>query len=327
MAKTIDPQLENLLSQAVTLKASDLHLVAGEPPIFRVKGALQRADQDPLTAEDIASMVQTVIESWESAHGLGSQMAIVEVPGVVEGRLCVTISEGAPTASIRILPSNLPTPASARVPAALLEAALAPQGLVVISGEAGSGKTTVAMILLEHVNTHLPARIHTIEEPVSFRLKAKQAVITQQSVGVDVGGFLPAMKAVLRMDPDVIFVGELRDIQTLEACVALAESGHLVITQVHASDPPDAIQRMVDVHPEELRPIFRRRLAAVLRAVSSQKLLPLAGKPGRTAAYGVLVPDQEMRRAICEGLDPTERTSPLPPGCQTLSADIAALRD
>ena len=182
------------------------------------------------------------------------------------------------------------------------------------------------MVLLDHINANLPVRIVTIQDPVDIRLQPKQAVITQQSIDSDTPSYTAAFRAVLRQDPDVFFVGEVRDLPTLEACITAAHTGHLVITQIHAASPEDVIQRMIDVQPEELRPTFRRRLASQLLAVSVQKLLPHAQKPGAVAAFGLLIVDKEMRRAIADSKDITDRTSPLPDGCQTLADDIRQLQ-
>lgn len=329
MATKNESLLERLLQKAAELDASDLHLVAGEPPIYRVKGSLQRAEQDPLSADEIQHIVEAEIGSEQAARigrELGHAIAMCQVPGVVQGRMCVTRAAGALTATTRILPARLPDPARARIPQALLDAACSPNGLIVVAGETGSGKTTVAMMLLDHINASSPVRILTIEDPVGVRLEPKRAVITQQNTDSDTPSYASALRAALRQDPDVLFVGETRDLGTLEACITLVDTGHLVITQIHAASPEDVIQRMIDVHPEETRPIFRRRLASGLRAVSVQKLLPRAGKPGVTAAYGLLIVDKEMRRAIADGRDIKDRTAPLPEGCQTLADDIRRLQ-
>jgi len=317
--------LERLLNHAAKLHASDLHLVAGEPPIFRVGSALQRAEAHPLTPDDIKAIVEDQIGADQAAKigpELGHVIAMCESPGVVEGRMCVTRAAGSLTATIRILPTKLPDPIKVGIPQALHDAAKSSNGLIIVSGEAGCGKTTVAMMLLEQINASLPVRIVTIEDPVGIRIQPKRAVITQQNIDTDTPSYSSALRAVMRQDPDVIFVGEIRDLPTLEACVTAANIGHLVITQVHATSPENAIQRMIDVHPEEMKPAFRRNLATVLRAVSVQKLLALAGKPGVVSAFGLLIPDKEMRQAIVEGKDTKDRTSPLPVGCQSLSDEI-----
>ena len=329
MTINAEAELDRLLARAAQRDASDVHLVASEPPVFRVRGRMEREEADPLSAEDIEAIVRAAFGPHGPDKALdetGCAITMVESPGVAEGRLCVTRAGGAMTAVIRILPAELPDPARARVPQALLDAALLPNGLVIVAGEAGSGKTTVAMILLEHVNTNKPANIQTIEDPVSVRLTPRKAIIRQQNVGTDTPSYTAALKAIMRQDPDVVFVGEVRDLLTLEAVITLANTGHLVITQVHASSPADVIQRIVDVHPEEARPIVRRRLGDVLRAVSVQKLLPSAKRPGRIAAYGLLVLDKEMRLAVAEGRDITRRVNPLPEGCQELPDDIERLR-
>ena len=239
--------------------------------------------------------------------------------------MCVTRASGGLTAAVRVMPTRLPDPVAVGVPQALLDAACSPNGIIIVSGQTGSGKTTVAMMLLEHLNARSPVHILTIEDPVGIRLQPKQAVIRQQSVGTDTPSYSAALRSAMRQDPDVIFVGEVRDLVTLEACVTAADTGHLVVTQVHASSPQEVIQRVVEVHPEELRAPFRRRLAQTLRAVSVQKLLPLAKGPGLTAAFGVLIPDKEMRQAIADGRNVTDRASALPAGCQNLADDIRRL--
>ena len=329
MVDTDNPALERMLQQAAALDASDIHLVAGEPPIYRVRGALQRGEDDPLTADDIREIVQAEIGADQAAR-IGSQQAhaiiMCEAPGVVSGHMCVTRAAGALTASIRIIPTALPAPEVARVPQALLDAADSPSGLVITAGEPGSGKTTMAYMLLEHINATRPVRILTVEHFPSMRLEAKQAVVTQQSVGSDVPDFPAALHAALRQDPDVLFVGEMRDLATLEACIALADTGHLVITQVNTGSPAGVIDRLVEVHPEELRAPFRVRLAATLRAISVQTLLPRADGPGRTVAYGLLVPDKQMREAIAARRDIHDRDTPLPDGCRALADETRTLQ-
>jgi len=329
MTDTDNPALERILQQAAALDASDIHLVAGEPPIYRVRGALQRGEDDPLTAEDIRDIVQAEIGADQAAR-IGAELshatAMCEAPGVVSGHMCVTRAGGALTASIRIIPTALPAPEAARIPQALLDAADSPSGLVITAGEPGSGKTTTAYMLLEHINATRSVRIVTVDYFLSMRLEPKQGVITQQSVGSDVPDFASALHAEMRQGPSVLFVGEIRDLATLEACVTLADTGHLVITQVNTGSPTGVIDRLINVHPEELRAPFRARLAAALRAVSVQTLLARSSGRGRAAAYGLLVPDKPMREAIAAGRDIHDRDTPLPEGCRALADDIRTLQ-
>ena len=321
--------LERLLEEAAERGASDLYLIPGEPPIFRVGSELERKDEAPLAAGDVEKLVFTVVESQRAAKigtETGGVIAHCGVEGVAEGRMCLAKSRGQFTAVIRILASELPSPAAAGIPRALLEAAESPHGLIVLTGSPGSGKTTTALVLLEHLNAKAPLHIVTLEDPVCVRLEPKRAVIQQREVGLDTPSYIAGLKTVMRQDPDVIFVGEVRDLATLQACITTARTGHLVITQLHEASPEAAIEKMLDVQPEDMAKVFRKELAAVLRAVAAQRLLPEANGKGCLAAYGVLVVDDEMRRAIAEGKDIFDRAAPLPGGSQTLAEDIERLR-
>ncbi len=322
-------ELERLLQKGAELGASDLFLIPGEPPAYRVRGELERAEGAPLSGDDLERIVVAAIGKERAAKigvETGDVVTTCGVEGVVEGRMCVGKSMGLFTAVVRLLPSELPDPEKARVPRALLDATAAPSGLIICAGLTGSGKHTVALMLLDYMNAHRGVHVITIENPVVMRLEPKKALIQQQSVGIDTPSSEDALRMALLKDPDVIFLGEIRNLVELQACVTAAELGHLVVTTIHAASPERAIERMVDVQPEETRAIFRRQLAAILRAACASTLIPEASGKGRVAAYGVLVPDDEMRQAIREGKDLFERRSPLPAGCRTLAEDVEALR-
>lgn len=328
MAAQITPELQRMLQQAAERYASDLHLLPGEPPIFRVGSELQRAEQDPLTEEDVRAIVHAAI-GQEQADRIGQEREVAittcSIEGVVEGRMAITRHMEKLSAVIRLLPSQVPDPARARVPQALLDLTASPNGLILLTGVTGSGKNTVALTLLDYINTREATHIVTIEDPVGIRLVPKKALIRQQSVGTDTPSFHGALRAVLALDPDVIYVSEIRDIVTLQACITAAQTGHLVFSVMHGPTPEAAIQRIIDAQPEDVRSIFRRSLAEVLRGVAISYLLPEASGQGRVAAYGLLIPDDAMRQAIAEGWDFMKRSS-LPPGSQTLVQDIENLQ-
>ena len=211
------------------------------------------------------------------------------------------------------------------LPDAVVEALSSGSGLVVFSGLPGSGKTTAGYSAVDHVNAHTRCHICTVEDPVWVQIPPKQALVQQREVGVDVPTALAGIHAAMGQDLDVLFIGEITGLEELQACITTAETGHLVITVMHAATPEDAVQRMIDVFPEELRGVACRALAGSLRAVCAQVLVP-AVKGGRVAAYGVIVPDAEMREAIAEGRDFRARHTPWPEGCRTLAEDIERLR-
>lgn len=328
MAIQVTAELQRMLEEAARREASDLHLVPGEPPVYRIQGRLVRAEQGPLSEEDVRHIIDAAIGAEQAGRiGPEREVAITTcgIEGLVEGRMCVTRHMERLTAAVRLLPGRLPDATKARVPQALLDLVDSrPHGLVLVTGLTGSGKNTVALLLLDHINGRRAAHIVTIEDPVAMHLPPKQALIRQQSVGTDTPSFHGALRAVLRLDPDVIYVSEIRDLVTLQACVTAAQTGHLVISVIHGPSPEAALRLMLDAQPEEMRPIFRRSLAGALGAVVMTHLLPEASGPGRVAAYGVLLPDEAMRQAIAEGRDLAKRPTLSPEG-QTIAQDIERL--
>jgi len=328
MAIEQTPELERALQEAADRRASDVHLVPGEPPSFRVAGLIERADAEPLTAEQVEHLAVAAVGRAALDRirlETGSVQASCGLPGVVDGRLAVASSLGEFVVTIRILPHTIPDVAACRIPAALMKAAEAPRGLILVAGPTGSGKSTAALSLLDHINATRPVHICTVEDPVVVRLTPKRATVQQHEVGTDVPHTTAGLRAALVQDVDVLYVSELKELREVEAVVTLADAGHLVIAVGHAVSPEDMIERLLDIQPPETRGAFAKRLAPVLLAVSVQCLLPKASGKGRVAAYGVLTPDEETRQAMVEGGDIRKRSSPLPDGCRTLADDIGRL--
>jgi len=319
--------LPQLLQDAVDSRASDLFLLPGEPPTFRIAGVLKRSDSEILTAEDVEEMAVGLIGA-ERVKSIGRDEPDVVtscgVEGVVDGRACIARSMGHITIVIRLLPRRLPTLHELGVPAVMQEMMYCPNGLIIISGPAGSGKTTTLVALLEHLNQTRAEHIRTVENPLSYRLTPKKGIIIQQEVGIDTPSTLAGIKTSMLQDLDVLMIGELRTAEELQACITAAETGHLVVVQVHADNPAHAISRMIDAMPEGINSIFTRKLAAQLRAVLTQRLVHSA-KGGWVAAYAVLIPDAELRQALHAGGDVMIRRSPWPAGCQTMREGIAHL--
>ena len=316
-----------LLQEAHDRGASDLFLLPGEPPTFRVSGVLERSNSQVLTADEVEALATGLIGT-ERVKAIGREQSDVVttcgVDGVVDGRACIARSLGSVTIVVRLLPRRLPTLQELDVPGVMQEMMYCPNGLIIISGPAGSGKTTTLLALLEHLNQTRAEHIRTVENPLSYRLTPKKAIIIQQEVGSDTPSTLAGIKTAMLQDLDVLMIGELRTAEEVQACITAAETGHLVVVQVHADNPAHAITRMVDAMPEDLKAIFGRKLAAQLRVVLTQRLLPDV-KGGRVAAYALLIADNEMRQALQSGGDILTRRLPWPAGCQTMQEGVARL--
>ncbi|MBN1342694.1 MAG: Flp pilus assembly complex ATPase component TadA [Phycisphaerae bacterium] len=323
-------QLEGYLQQAQERHASDVFLIPGEPACYRLREGIERVDGDVLTAEQVEAMAVGIVGQEALARigpETGEVLASHHIPGVLNAQICVAKSGGACTMTARVLPTTLFGVDVLGVPKAVIDACDARNGLVVIGGPVGSGKTTTCYALLDDINARRPVHICTVEEPIGIRLGPKKAVIQQREIGRDAPDTISAIRASMRQDFDVLFVPELRRAEEVQACVTAAQTFALVITQVHAQSPEAAIQRMIDVQPEDVRLSFRKSLAEALRIVMVQILLPHAARKGRVAAYGVLVPDDEMRTAIAGGGDPLDRSRPLPEGCQSLADHVRRLAE
>jgi twitching motility protein PilT len=328
MAIQQTPQLEEALRKAADLGASDVHLVPDEPVVFRVHGKLQRDSGDPLTADGLRAIAVAAIGE-EAVGKIATQSGKVTtscgIPGVIDGQLTIAQSMGNCTLTILVLPGIVLTAEQTGAPEALVKAVEADCGIVVVGGVVGSGKTTTAISLVDHINATRPVHILTAENPVCARLVSKQGLVQQREIGTDVPGAIEAMRSALQQDLDVFYLSELRTQAELEGIITLAETGHLVIVSAHGATPEDIIQRFVEVFTGETRPIWTRRFAQMLRAVSVQKLLRNASGKGRVAAYAVLTPDDETREAMLKGDDLRKRSKPLPKGCQTLADHIRRL--
>lgn len=324
MSETLSERFEKLLREAESRGASDLHLIPGEPPTLRVDGVLERSEGDPLTGAETAEIASAFIAS-EDLQRVGREIGDVHktiMVGELAVRICVARASGELAIAARMVPTRVPTVEMLATPRGLVDAISSPSGLIVVSSRTGGGKSTTAFALLDHINATRQTNIHTIEDPVQYRLTPKKSLVQQREVGVDVPDVLSGIRTPILMDPDVIFVSEIRSLEALQAIITAAEMGHLVITVMSADSPESAIQRMVDVFPEDMRDFVRHALARVLRCVSCQRLLPKSVGPGRVAAYGVLLPDEEMKEAIAEGRDVLSRRSPMPDCCLSMRAEV-----
>ena len=296
--------LESLLIQARDLGASDIHLSAGMPPMARVLGALQILECAPLGNAQVRGIIDSVLpESQRRAFAEGAACDFAFAAsgeGLGRYRANAYRQQRGVALALRPVPMTVPTLESIDAPPLLRHLAALSQGLVLVVGATGSGKSTTLAAMTEHINRNEAKHVLTIEDPVEFVYEPQRALITQREVGRDTPSFADALKAALREDPDVILLGEMRDLETIRLALTAAETGHLVLATLHTATAPQAIERILDVFPGEERDLARTLLADVLRAVVAQQLLPRRDGKGRVAAHEILVGTPAVRNLIRE---------------------------
>lgn len=294
--------LESLLRAAQELQASDIHLSAGMPPLARVNGSLQPLDPNALGNAPIRAMIDGVLPETlrrQFADGAACDFAFSR-EGLGRYRANAYRQQRGVGMALRPIPEAVPTLEAIGAPSILAELAAHEHGLVLIVGPTGSGKTTTLAAMVEHVNRTTAKHILTIEDPVEFVYAPERSLVTQREVGRDTPSFADALKAALREDPDVILIGEMRDLETIRLALTAAETGHLVLATLHTATAAQAVERIVDVFPGSERDLARTLLADVLRAVVAQQLLPRKDGQGRVAAHEVLIGTPAVRNLIRE---------------------------
>jgi len=284
--------------------ASDLHLVASSPPLLRINGALQPvADMQPLTPEDISQAFSQLTSDKERAD---FQRCLeldfgYTLPDVGRLRCNVAKQRGTISLVIRLLPPTIPTLDELGLPEVCKELVLKPRGLVVVSGSSGSGKSTTLAAMINYLNGIESRHVVTIEDPIEYIYSNHRCTITQRELGSDTLSFAEALKHVLRQDPDVILIGEMRDLETAAAVLTIAETGHLILTTGHAPSASQAIERIIDLFPPHERHLAQSRLASLLLGVLCQALIPKADGSGRIAAVEIMLATPAVRNLIREG--------------------------
>jgi twitching motility protein PilT len=296
--------INELLKIAVRGRASDVHIKAGMPPIFRVDGALvPLKDGARITPEDtdkIAFMLM-VTDEQKSHFKLNHEIDLsYGVTGVGRFRVSVFQQRGSVGIVFRVVPFKVFTIKELNLPPAIEKIALENRGLILVTGTTGSGKSTTLAAMIDHINANRTSHILTIEDPIEFLIRDKRSIINQREMGVDTRSFSNALRAALRQDPDVIFVGEMRDLETIETAITAAETGHLVLSTVHTLDAKETINRIIAVFPSHQQKQIRLQLASVLKAVVSQRLVPRADKKGRVCACEVMVNNSRIKNLIMD---------------------------
>jgi len=320
-----------LLRESSRKNASDLHLVVGSPPLVRIDGSLAMLDGvGALMPEEVSeAFVQlTTPEQREEFHRSLELDFGYTLSGVGRIRCNVAQQRGAISFALRLLPPVIPTIDELELPRICKELALRPRGLVIVSGPTGSGKTTTLAAMIHHLNENRSCHVVTIEDPIEYTYPNIKAAITQRELGTDTLSFGEALKHVLRQDPDVILVGEMRDLETAAAALTVAETGHLVLTTGHAPGAAHAMERVIDLFPPDQRYLAQARLASLLIGVLCQTLVPRANGPGRIAAVEIMLGSSAVRNLIREGkihqLHNVIRTSNQD-GMMTLDQSLASL--
>ncbi len=296
--------ITSLLHLAVSKGASDLHLVVASPPLLRINGLLQPvADMLPLTPDDINQAFNQITSDKErTAFQRCLELDFgYTLPDVGRFRCNAARQRGTVSLTIRLVPSTIPTIDELELPEVCKELALRRRGLVVVSGPTGSGKSTTLAAMISHLNSVESRRVVTIEDPIEYIYSNLNCTITQRELGNDTLSFAEALKHVLRQDPDVILVGEMRDSETAAAVLTIAETGHLVLTTGHAPSASQAIERIIDLFPPHERHSAQSQLASLLIAILCQILIPRADGSGRVAAVEVMLASPAVRNLIREG--------------------------
>jgi twitching motility protein PilT len=295
--------LEELLQEMVQRGASDLHLAAASPPRLRVDGKLFSTDRDILNADDTRKLVYGILDeeqiarfekNWELDLSFG-------IEGLGRFRTNVFLQRGAVGAALRIIPTKIRGFEELGLPRKVCEDLCAkPKGLVLVTGATGSGKSTTLAALIDYINQLDHGHIITVEDPIEFAHANKNCLVNQREVGSDTRGFKEALRSILRQDPDIVLIGEMRDMETIEAALTIAETGHLTFGTLHTSDCVQTMNRIVDVFPAHQQQQIRTQLSFTLEAVFCQQLLPRATGKGRILASEIMLANSAVRALIRE---------------------------
>ncbi len=296
--------IDDLLEQMVARGASDLHVTVGTPPAVRIRGHLERLEGvEPLVPEDTQQLLYRVLNSEQQKQlEIKRQLDFAyAVPGVARFRVNVFFQREALGAAFRVIPHDIKTLEELGLPGSLHAFTEKPRGLVLVTGPTGSGKSTTLAAIIDEINRTRQDHILTIEDPIEFVHKHKHCIVNQREIGPDAVSFAAALRAALRQDPDVILLGEMRDLETISTALTAAETGHLVFGTLHTQSASSTVDRIIDVFPAEQQEQVRIQIAGSLQGVVTQALLPTADGQGRVAALEVLFPDDAVRNLIRQG--------------------------
>ena len=323
-------RIEILLEEVVKKRASDLHIQVGLPPMLRIDGALMpAAGTQPLDEAAVERLVFQILDEDQRQILLKDKEFDFSFAFGTLGRFRVNAfhERGNLAAALRLIPNEIKSAAELGMPPIISTFAEFPRGLVLVTGPTGYGKSTTLASLIDKINTEKSHHIITIEDPIEFTHKSKKSVVVQREVHYDTYSFSAALRSSLRQDPDVVLIGEMRDLETISAAITIAETGHLVFATLHTNSAAQSIDRMIDVFPPHQQPQIRAQLSNILQAIVSQRLVPSIGG-GRVVAAEVLIANPAVRNIIREGkshqLDAVIQTS-AEQGMQTMDRTLANL--
>jgi twitching motility protein PilT len=302
-AQATEVPVAELLEQVIDRGASDLHLTTGTAPVIRLNGVLHRLDTYPeLEADSLQRMIYSIL-TQKQRERLEQDLELdisYSLPGKGRFRVNVYFQRDALGAAFRMIPFEIKTIEQLGLPSQVEDFARLPRGMVLVTGPTGSGKSTTLASLIDVINSERDQHIMTVEDPIEFLHRHKRCVVNQREVGHDTQSFAQALKHVLRQDPDVILVGEMRDLETIQTALTAAETGHLVFATLHTQDAPQTIDRIIDVFPPFQQQQIRVQLAVTLQGVVTQQLLPTVDKRGRVAGCEILVATPAVQNLIRE---------------------------
>lgn len=300
--------LKALLHTVVGQCGSDIHIKAGNPPVIRFDGELVRLDFSPLSRKDIDEVMQEILTESEIKLFMdkGELDVSYAVSELSRFRVNICREMGNIRLVFRLIPFDIPSIRELKLPLVLEQIAATPRGLVLVTGPTGCGKSTTLAAMTTYINTNFAKHMVTIEDPIEFVHTDKKGMITQRQLGIDTRSFVDAMRAVVRQDPDVILLGEMRDSETVFAAMQAAETGHLVLSTLHTPDAVDTVNRITDFFPPDQHQQVRNQFAISLKAVISQRLVPHKAGVGRIAAVEVLIGTPLVKERITTQADGTE---------------------
>ena len=294
--------LDEILIQSVKVRASDIHLTTGRPPSYRIDGVLAPIEGERLTPQMLEDILMPLMDvrHREELQNNGQTDFAYAISGVGRFRVNVFKQRGTLASVMRSLPFNIPEPEDLGIPAEVVEMTTQKRGLILVTGPTGSGKSTTLASLIHVINRNYPYHIITLEDPIEYLHRHDKSVVNQREIGSDSTNYAQALRAALREDPDVILVGEMRDLETISTAITAAETGHLVFSTLHTIGADKTIDRIIDVFPPNQQQQIRIQLASVLECVVSQQLLKKADGSGRVAALEILFANNAVRNLIRE---------------------------